>query len=203
MTTKKIEQIALTKTYAFTKVIEDLDYTDLANAILNSSDIFFQHSQDQDNAHTTGDKVFPHENASASLLKKSLIDFAKEAIGKDFKIVDIWAVVLNNGQSTNYHRHSSNSHMFPQEYWSGVVYISAPSGSSRLCLYTQVCNTIENVEKIEPKQGLAVLFNSYVPHQTEKHQNDEPRICVSFNLELFSPNKTLVPDMTPWRNAFD
>jgi hypothetical protein len=198
-----IDKIILSPTYAFTKVVDNLDYQDLAEAILDSPEILFQHNQDEDNSHTTGDRVFPHQNSNASLLKKCLIDFAKEALGKDFKIVDIWAVVLNNGQSTNYHRHSSNSHMFPQEYWSGVVYISAPSGSSRLCLYTQVCNTIENVEKIEPEQGLAVLFNSYVPHQTEKHQSDEPRICVSFNLELFSPNKTLVPDMAPWKNNFD
>lgn len=196
-----IEQISLTQTYAFTKIINNLDYDDLKEAILNSSRISFDFKEKSDNSHYTGETIFPHKNQTASKLKEAVVDFAKEALNKDLKIVDIWAVVLNNGQATSYHRHSSNTHMFPQEYWSGVIYISAPEGSSRLCLYTQVCNTIENCYQIEPQQGLAVLFNSYVPHQTEMHKNNEPRICVSFNLEPLSPNKTLVPDMTPYHQG--
>lgn len=198
-----IDKIILSPTYAFKKQISGVDYDDLRNAILKSPEIIFNYDPNMDNAHTTGDRIFPHENKSASQLKKEIILFAEEVLQKDYKIADIWAVCLEKGQATSYHRHSSNSHMFPQEYWSGVVYVSAPEDSARLCLYAQVCNTVEFVEKIQPQQGLAVLFNSYVPHQTERHQGSISRICVSFNLEPCLPNKNLVPDMTPWKNNFD
>lgn len=196
----EISKINLSPIYCYTKKIKSVDFDSLKKSIIKSKEIIFEFDSKLDNAHTTGDRYFPHGDENAEKLKKEIIALAEESLGKQYKIVDIWAVKLEKGQATSYHKHSSNSHLFPQEYWSGVVYVNAPENSARLCLYAAACNSVEFVEKINPEQGLAVIFNSYVPHQTERHQSSEPRICISFNLEPLNPNLEVVPDMSAWRD---
>jgi hypothetical protein len=35
---------------------------------------------------------------------------------------------------------------------------------------------------ITPKEGMVVLFPSYLPHETIPLQEDSERICIAFNL---------------------
>lgn len=198
-----IQKIHLAPVYAYKKIINSIDFEDLKNAILNNPKTVAKEDKMAGNTHMTGDIDFPHQNPSGIKLKKEILNYAKEALDKDYRISELWAVALQPGQATGYHRHSSNTHMFPQEYWSGVIYISAPDGSANLCLHAEACNTMEFVERIEPQQGLCVLFNSYVAHQTERHEGTDLRICVGFNLEPISPNKRIIPDTSHWKNNFD
>jgi hypothetical protein len=142
------------------------------------------------------DYVLP-KTPETQMLKEEIELIANNVIG-ELKVVDMWCGVLEKGQSTPFHRHSSNGHLYPEEYWSGVVYLDPVNTDCRLCLYGEAMNAYNMVTKIEPAEGKIVFFNSFVPHMTERHTGDRPRVCVSFNLHPVNPNTSIYPDMSPW-----
>ena len=178
---------------AYQSFIEGLDYDNISLDMLNA------HNSPN---HPKGDIGFARKGVDFlipdTILTRALIDAidkkAKEVIG-DVYISSIWCAVLEDGQSVPYHSHRSNAHLDPYEYWSGVIYINAGAGGCRLCLYSGDPNCNQHVTKIQPENGKIVFFNSFVFHQTERYYGENPRICVSFDLQPNNPNTTIYPEM--------
>lgn len=75
---------------------------------------------------------------------------------------------------------------------SGCFYLSVPAGSGKLvfrdprpgvihgCVKGAVANGYSDIH-LTPTAGLLVLFPSWMEHYVEPHDNDEPRISISFN----------------------
>ncbi|MEO8779510.1 MAG: TIGR02466 family protein [Rhodanobacter sp.] len=75
---------------------------------------------------------------------------------------------------------------------SGCFYLSVPAGSGKLvfrdprpgvihgCIKGAVANGYSDIH-LAPAAGLLVLFPSWMEHFVEPHDNDEPRISISFN----------------------
>ena len=75
---------------------------------------------------------------------------------------------------------------------SGCFYLSVPAGSGKLvfrdprpgvlhgCVKGAVPNGYSDIH-LAPAAGLLVLFPSWLEHSVEPHDNDEPRISLSFN----------------------
>ena len=75
---------------------------------------------------------------------------------------------------------------------SGSFYLSVPVGSGKLvfrdprpgvihsCVKGAVANGYSDIH-LTPAAGLLVLFPSWMEHFVEPHDNDEPRISISFN----------------------
>ena len=91
-----------------------------------------------------------------------------------------WSVVLNNGGFQKRHIH-------PEAKFSGVFYVRIPeittestSNSGDLRLFG--CSEIATLT-ITPSQGSAVIFPSYMPHETIPLVNTQPRICIAFNVQ--------------------
>ena len=91
-----------------------------------------------------------------------------------------WSVVLNNGGFQKRHIH-------PEAKFSGVFYVKIPdtstdstSNSGDLRLFG--CSEIAPLT-ITPSQGSAVIFPSYMPHETIPLVNTQPRICIAFNVQ--------------------
>jgi len=91
-----------------------------------------------------------------------------------------WSVVLNNGGFQKRHIH-------PEAKFSGVFYVRIPetttestSNSGDLRLFG--CSEIAPLT-ITPSQGSAVIFPSYMPHETIPLVNTQPRICIAFNVQ--------------------
>jgi uncharacterized protein (TIGR02466 family) len=83
-------------------------------------------------------------------------------------------------------------HMHDGSLLSGAFYLHVPPGSGGLVLRDPrprtagaflkagVANAINDLY-IEPRVGLLVLFPYWLEHHVEPHENDIPRISISFN----------------------
>ena len=86
-----------------------------------------------------------------------------------------WSVVLKKGGHQKRHIH-------PESIVSGVIYIQLPKESTDDSKKEgNLVFPSNNMKMITPKQGMAVLFPSYLPHETVPINSDEERICIAFN----------------------
>ncbi len=99
-----------------------------------------------------------------------------------------WANVNRNGEFNAVHVH-------PGSTWSGTYYVDSgdPTDSAngtRLQLFdpcqgrstTFLAALLPHSVFIRPRQGLMILFPSYVPHMVFPHAGAGPRISIAFNL---------------------
>lgn len=87
-----------------------------------------------------------------------------------------WAVILEQGGYQKRHIH-------PEAIVSGVLYIKVPeeTGSRQKKEGNLVFPCNESLQ-ITPKEGMVVLFPSYLAHETMPTKSNEERICIAFNL---------------------
>jgi hypothetical protein len=110
----------------------------------------------------------------------------------------IWSLILKNGESVSVHSHKSNTHMYPNDYFSIAYYVKTPPGSAKLFFEAPYCNTIENLISVEPKNGTLLIFNSFIKHFTERHLVNEDRVVVSANFIPKQPNLKPIPDWSAY-----
>ena len=183
------ESITLMATHAYVDSIGGIDYRTVTNDVLQQKLVFEK---------GYGFRVYPQTGECAALRNKIEL-LANNTLPVKVRLIDIWAVSTFKGESVSYHSHHSNTHMRPEEYWSGVIYTSSDDDSAELVLHSFAFNRIESMVKIKPEIGKVVFFNSYVPHFTTMHQSEEPRVAVSFNFAPIEPNTTEIPDMSVYR----
>lgn len=101
-----------------------------------------------------------------------------------------WANVNGKGDWNSLHNH-------PNCHWSGVHYVQVPRGSGQfafvdprpainmldtgretLDLFRQIPHTIE------PKEGMTVMFPSWLQHQVTAHEAEEERVSIAFNVRF-------------------
>ena len=88
-----------------------------------------------------------------------------------------WGVVLKKGGYQKRHIH-------PESIVSGVVYLKLPIETSDE--NTEEGNLLfpsNDMRMVTPREGMAVLFPSYFPHQTVPISSNEERICIAFNFK--------------------
>lgn len=140
------------------------------------------------------DTPFPQSGVESTKLKARMIEAVSYVAGKEMFLDAIWAIFLNRGNSVSAHTHKSNTHMYPMEYYSAAYYVNAPIGSAKLIFNVNYCNTIEETHCVNPETGMLVIFNSFVSHMTDRHNNDTPRLVVSGSFSPVNPNLTPQPD---------
>ena len=87
-----------------------------------------------------------------------------------------WCVVLKKGGYQKRHIH-------PDSLVSGVIYIKLPTESAdEQKKEGNLVFPSNNMKMVTPKEGMAVLFPSYLPHETVPISSDDERICIAFNL---------------------
>ncbi|HVR96111.1 MAG TPA: 2OG-Fe(II) oxygenase family protein [Thermoanaerobaculia bacterium] len=102
----------------------------------------------------------------------------------------LWAVVNGRGATNALHIHQ-------RAHLSGVYYVSTPKGCGDLIFEAPrppqaergprlAQQTLKNVERLAalPREGMLVLFPSWLPHRVGPNQSDEERMAVSFNIAL-------------------
>ena len=86
-----------------------------------------------------------------------------------------WSVVLKKSGHQKRHIH-------PESIVSGVIYIQLPKESAdENKKEGNLVFPSNNMKMVTPKEGMAVLFPSYLPHETVPINSDEERICIAFN----------------------
>jgi len=144
--------------------------------ILNKLKIFFEQAV-QEVVHN----ALPHEREEFSL-----------PLGLTTKtiITDSWYHVTNNGGAHAVHTHGGSS-------WSGIFYVKTKhcdmeTNNGINTWYNQYSNTAQgdlgshwwsssNVTSMTPKEGMLVLFPSWIPHDGSAYKGPEDRVLISYN----------------------
>ena len=73
-------------------------------------------------------------------------------------------------------------HIHPESVVSGVVYIQLPKESANEDKKEgNLMFPSNNMKMVTPKEGMVVLFPSYLAHETVPISSNEERICIAFN----------------------
>ena len=136
-----------------------------------------------------------HLKPEYSLVVNTLIEniasvFKQEYIERAPTLVNMWANILHPG---GHH----NSHTHPNSYFSGVYYVKTNSQSGNLIISDprQGPQVMKNTHKegylahkhlwevvdIIPKEGMLVIFPSWLTHSVDINNSNHNRISISFN----------------------
>ena len=179
--------------------LEKKYYLNLNNTILN----FIENNNDQMPSFTTDDNL--HENPKFDFLKNQIDrlaeDFCENTLGinfEDLKMSCMWGNIQNDKSLHPMHQH-------PNSFLSGVFYIQIPDHYEEGKLVFDDPRQAKNMQFadfkkkscisdrsiwISPKEGLLVLFPSWLSHGTHRYlsKNKEPRISLSFNYNIIRCN---------------
>jgi len=128
------------------------------------------------------------------IVKKEITKLIREYnLISDLDLPSMW-VNINSKHSYN------NRHTHPGASISGVLWIKIPENSGDFvfempdCFNYELLNKTNNRHRsknnlfaaldIKPKEGLMILFPSYLPHYVNQNYSDEDRISLAFNLVL-------------------
>tara|TARA_B100000029_G_C17566560_1_gene955255 strand:- start:379 stop:981 length:603 start_codon:yes stop_codon:yes gene_type:complete len=130
-------------------------------------------------------------NSIKSDLDRVMQDMGWDLNNQKIKITSMWSIINNKNASNARHIHSNN-------YISAAYYVKAPKNCGNIIFYDprnevvfrhpkiKVTNNLNsNIFSIEPKDGLLVLFPSYLHHAVDYNNSNEERIVISFNIDIF------------------
>ncbi len=129
-------------------------------------------------------------NAISPILNESLNDMGWDLKKNKIKITDMWSIINS--------KNSSNArHIHPNNFISSAYYVKAPENSGDIVFFDpRSAKTIRapiasnanklnsNIFTVQPKEGLLVLFPSYLHHSVNNNNSEEERIVISFNVDL-------------------
>ena len=151
------------------------------------SNLFGWHSEDFD-LNKEQPKYFV--NSISTNLNEAFIDMGWDIKNQEVKITSMWSIINKKNASNTRHIHSNN-------YISAAYYVKSPENSGNIVFhdprsvttfrYPRISerNTLNsNVFTIQPKEGLLVLFPSYLYHSVDLNRSEEERIVISFNINL-------------------
>ena len=89
---------------------------------------------------------------------------------KDFEISNIWFQVYRKGD-----KHEAHTH--PHAHFTNVLYVNLPDKK----LTTEIRKTNHDC-----KEGDIITFPAYCEHGSPINTNKEPKVIISFNINIFS-----------------
>ena len=126
---------------------------------------------------------FKFEHPTAKVLQNFIRDNVKaffEAFPKKFDtsqlVISCWYNVLRKWEKIGYHVHADNFNM-GESFLSGHLVVACEDTHTH---YYSMCGKVH--WKIKNVPGSLTLFPSYVPHETEVHYGEHPRIMLAFDI---------------------
>ncbi len=129
-------------------------------------------------------------NSIATSLNEVFQDMGWNLKDQETKITSMWSIINKQNASNARHIHTNN-------YISATYYIKAPKKCGNIVFYDPRSVTTfrypkiskpnklnTNIFSVQPKEGILVLFPSYLYHSVEMSKTDEERIVISFNINL-------------------
>ena len=154
---------------------------------ITKSNVFGWHSEDFD-LENEQPKYFI--NSISANLNDAFSDMGLYTKNQEVKVTIMWSVINKKNASNARHIHSNN-------YISAAYYVKAPKNGGDIVFhdprsvttfrYPKIAerNTLNsNIFTIQPKEGLLVLFPSYLYHSVDFNRSEEERIVISFNINL-------------------
>ena len=129
-------------------------------------------------------------NEISIILNESINDMVWDLKNGNSKITGMWAIINPTNASNARHIHSNN-------FLSAAYYVKAPDQCGDIVFHdprsanairTPRISTINKMNSttfsVTPKDGLLVLFPSYLHHSVDLNRSEEDRIIISFNATL-------------------
>ena len=129
-------------------------------------------------------------NSISPQLNSVLTDMGWDTKNQEVKITGMWAIINKKNSSNSMHIHSNN-------YISAAYYIKAPKNCGDIVFYdprfaatyrypkiSKTNKLNSNIVSFQPKEGMLVLFPSYLQHSVNVNKTDKERIVISFNINL-------------------
>ncbi len=103
------------------------------------------------------------------------------------KFNECWLNIYKEGHAQEKHQHANS-------VISGIYYAKAPEGSGELLIHSPYTDTMLDpptrqnnglnikIMSITPKEGMMILFRSFVKHSVKPTRGNEERISIAFNL---------------------
>ena len=146
---------------------------------ITKSNVFGWHSEDFD-LENEQPKYFI--NSISTNLNEAFIDMGWDIKNQEVKITSMWSVINKKNASNARHIHSNN-------YISAAYYVKSPENSGDTVFhdprsvttfrYPKIAenNTLNsNIFTIQPKEGLLVLFPSYLYHSVDCRLTEAPLV---------------------------
>ena len=153
----------------------DGDFDSLEEMLLNN---YSNRLSDDPTLSRYEDCHCPSSSIVDNIFNQILNDFY-DVTGKYAEIDNYWGHIHEKNMSTRLHDH-------PNCFASGVVYISVPKGSGSIVFSPTI--DIKNRDRFlapfPPKRGRYYVFPGYLYHYVTRHNSDEMRVSLSFNLNL-------------------
>ena len=123
-------------------------------------------------------------------IEQVITDMNWEKQKQSININNMWAIINTGGSANLRHQHGNST-------ISGAYYVRAPKNSGDIvfydprpapvytypkALYPNLLNA--QVNGISPKEGVLVLFPSYIDHSVNENLSSEERIVISFNITI-------------------
>jgi len=129
-------------------------------------------------------------NSIQTPLKELFNDMEWDLFKQKVKITSMWSIINTKEAFNGRHIHGNN-------HISAAYYVKAPEKCGNIVFYDPRSAPVFNhpiIKKpnklnsdshsIKPKEGLLVLFPSYLHHSVEVNQSNDERIVISFNINL-------------------
>ena len=143
-----------------------------------------------ENFDLNDDKIQYFIKSISNNINSTLNDMAWDLNKNKIKISSMWSIINYKDSSNSRHIHSNN-------FISAAYYVKAPKDCGKIIFYdprsaatirTPVISSNNELNSsifsVEPKEGLLVLFPSYLHHSVERNNSDSERIVISFNINL-------------------
>jgi len=194
-----IEYIDLLSIQIIKTSIEGID-NDLFLKEMNETDLSIDEKFLDNKNHTYyEDQRYPFGKSESEKLIKKITEKVVSILNKPMNLSEIWTLTLEYGQSVSIHSHKSNRFLDQTEYYSIAYYPKAPEGSADLIFDITACNTIEKSVSIKPESGSLIIFNSFLNHKTNRHNNkEEKRVVVSANFHPENPRISFDQDWSAY-----
>ncbi len=152
---------------------------------INKSNIKGWHSKDFDLQEKEPKNFI---NFISPYIEKVMIDMNWDREKQSVKISNMWSIINTGGSTNSRHQHGNST-------ISGAYYVRAPKNCGDIVFYdprpapvysypTALGPNLLNaqVNGINPKEGVLILFPSYVDHSVNENLSNDERIVISFNL---------------------
>jgi hypothetical protein len=182
-----------------TKLLEEISQYGISSNSPNTSKNGIANPKNPNPTHTFyEDQLYPFGQPEAMKLLQEITKQVNFFTNSDMVIDSVWSIALEQNESVLFHSHKVNTQLYPEDYYSVSYYVSAPEDSADLIFETTHCNTIERATSIKTETSMLLIFNSFIPHMTNRQYSKEKRVVVSANYSPRHPNQKLSADWSEY-----
>ena len=131
----------------------------------------------EDPTHTHYEDLECPDSPVIDQIIEQIQDTFKMVTGIETELESKWVHVHEKNMSTNIHDHT------PCDL-SAVFYVSVPEGSGDICFHTSHNKYESSRSVFAPEENSFLIFPGFVEHSVARHQTEEKRISLAFNLNI-------------------